>query len=105
MKHKFENDTLYFYFYGDLDNLTIMNLKKITIDLIEKYKAKKVVMDFDEVSFVDSTGIGFLLARYKQVNAYKGELVVSNLSSSNANLFAMSGIFQLMKQERNEVKL
>lgn len=67
MKHQFKDGTLYFYFYGELDNLTVCNLKQICIDLIDQYQPKTVKLDFEEVSFVDSTGIGFVLARYKQL--------------------------------------
>ena len=41
---------------------------------------KTVKLDFEEVSFVDSTGIGFVLARYKQLQKYHGELIICNLS-------------------------
>ena len=67
MKHQYKDGTLYFYFYGDLDNLTVCNLKQICIDLIEEYKPKIVKLDFEEVTFVDSTGIGFVLARFKTI--------------------------------------
>lgn len=105
MKHQFKDGTLYFYFYGELDNLTVCNLKQICIDLIDQYQPKTVKLDFEEVSFVDSTGIGFVLARYKQLQKYHGELIICNLSKVNHRIFAMCGIFQLMKEERNGVKL
>lgn len=105
MKHQYIDGTLYFYFYGDLDNLTVCNLKQICIDLINKYQPKIVKLDFEEVTFVDSTGIGFVLARYKQLRKMNCELVVCNLSKVNQTLFKMSGIFQIIRQERNEVKL
>lgn len=105
MKHQFKDGVLYFYFYGDLDNLTVSNLKQICIDLIDKYQPVKVKLDFEEVTFVDSTGIGFVLARYKQLAKRKAELAVCNLSQANHRLFAMSGIFQIIKEERNGVKL
>lgn len=105
MKHQYIDGILYFYFYGDLDNLTVCNLKDICIDLIEKYCPKMVRLDFEEVTFIDSTGIGFVLARYKQLMKIGGELVICNLSKANMTLFHMSGIFQIMKYERNGVKL
>lgn len=105
MKHQLLDGVLYFYFYGELDNLTVTNLKQICIDLIEEYKPKMVKLDFEEVSFVDSTGIGFVLARYKQLTKLNAELVVCNLSKANEKLFAMSGIFSIIRQERNGVKL
>lgn len=105
MKHQFINGTLYFYFYGDFDNLSVGNLKQICIDLIEKYQPKTVKLDFEGVTFIDSTGIGFVLARYKQLKKIGGELMICNLSRTNMTLFHMSGIFQIMKYERNGVKL
>ena len=105
MKHQYIDGILYFYFYGDLDNLTVCNLKQICIDLIEKYQPKTVKLDFEEVTFVDSTGIGFVLARDKQLQKLHAQLIFCNLSRVNQTLFKMSGIFQIMKHERNEVKL
>lgn len=105
MKHKRIGNTLYFYFYGDLDNLTLINLKQICIDLIDTYHPDVVKIDFEEVTFIDSTGIGFVLARYKQLAKYGAKLVVCNLSKSNQTLFHMSGIFQIIAYERNEVKV
>ena len=105
MKHQYKDGTLYFYFYGDLDNLTVCNLKQICIDLIEEYKPKIVKLDFEEVTFVDSTGIGFVLARFKQLQKMNSNLILCNLSAENSRVFQMSGIFQIMQHERNEVKL
>lgn len=105
MKHQYIEHTLYFYFYGDFDNLSVSNVKQICIGLIDKYQPACVKLDFENVTFVDSTGIGFVLARYKQLAKYKGELIICNLSRTNMTLFHMSGIFQIMKHERNEVKI
>lgn len=105
MKHQFKDGILYFYFYGELDNLSVTNLKQICIDLIEEYQPNMVKLDFEEVSFVDSTGIGFVLARYKQLKKQHATLVVCNLSKTNEKLFQMSGIFQIIRHERNGVKL
>lgn len=105
MKHQFKDGILYFYFFGELDNLSVTNLKQICIDLIEQYQPSIVKLDFEEVTFVDSTGIGFVLARYKQLKRMGSSLVVCNLSSANEKLFQMSGIFQIIRHERNEVKL
>ena len=101
MKHQYIDGILYFYFYGDLDNLTVCNLKQICIDLIEKYQPKTVKLDFEEVTFVDSTGIGFVLARYKQLQKLHAQLILCNLSRVNQTLFKMSGIFQILKQHNN----
>lgn len=105
MKHQMIGNTLYFYFYGDFDNLAVQNLKQICIDLINTHEPAIVKLDFEEVSFIDSTGIGFVLARYKQLSKMGSNLVICNLSRTNQTLFHMSGVFQIIPYERNGVKL
>lgn len=43
------------------------------------------------MTFIDSTGIGFLLARYNQVQSYQGELILKNISPAIRRLFALVG--------------
>ena len=62
MTYTYQDGILYFYFSGDLDHLHVSRMKEQCIQLIEKYQPKQVKMDFQAVSFVDSTGIGFVLA-------------------------------------------
>ena len=105
MTYTYQDGILYFYFSGDLDHLHVSRMKEKCIQLIEKYQPKQVKMDFQAVSFVDSTGIGFVLARYKQLSKFQAKLTLCNLSRANERLFQMSGIFQIIELERNEVNV
>lgn len=105
MKYLIQNNCLYFYFYSDFDYMKIQSIKSEVLSIIEKNKIKKVYFDFDEVSFVDSTGIGFVLARYRELSKSKIEVILCNLSKENKVIFEMSGIFQIMRHQKNEVKL
>ncbi len=105
MKHQMIGNTLYFYFYGDFDNLAVSKIKDTCIALIDHFAPSAVKMDFEEVSFIDSTGIGFVLARYKQLKKMGSELIICNLSRTNQTLFHMSLIFQIIAYERNVVKI
>ncbi len=102
MQTELKNQRLTIFFSGELDNYAITQLKDECIELIERTKPKILCFNFKEVSFVDSTGIGFLLARYKQCQKLGIHMLVANLSKTNRALFAMSGIFQLIGEERNE---
>ncbi len=104
MKVIYLDDTLTFYFYGELDNLAIMQIKDNAVSCINQYRASKVKIDFKDVTFVDSTGIGFILARYNQVRSYGGELIIKNCSISIHRLFALSGLFQIIKLEKDTKK-
>ncbi len=105
MKYQMIGNTLYFYFHGDFDNLCVQHIKQSAVDAIDRYQPSVVKMDFEDVSFIDSTGIGFVLARYKQLHKMGSRLIICNLSRTNQTLFHMSGVFQIIAHERNEVKI
>ncbi len=99
MKSIVKGNTLHFKFSGDMDNFQVARFKQKSIQIIDKHQCEVVKFDFNEVGFVDSTGIGYVLARYNQIQAYGGTLVVKNLSSSVKRIFALSGIFSIIEEE------
>ena len=64
---------------------------------IQKYMPKKVIMDFNKVSFMDSAGIGMILGRYKTTQMHGGTLNISNVSPSIKKVLEMSGILKIIK--------
>ncbi len=99
MRIEKKNDILTFYLNEDVDDYQISLIKEECIRLIDSLHPHKVILDFSEVSFVDSTGIGFVLGRYKQCTASQCELVLRGLKPHHRVIFAMSGLFHLMKEE------
>ena len=57
---------------------------------------RKVIFDFDSVTFMDSAGIGLIIGRYKFTNMLGGKLEVANLTQSVKKIFEMSGILKLI---------
>lgn len=94
-----KNEVLTIYLEEDVDDYQISLIKEECIRLIDSYHPIKVILDFSNVHFVDSTGIGFVLARYKQCSSNQCELVVRGLNQHHRIIFAMSGLFHLIKEE------
>lgn len=57
---------------------------------------KRVVFDFNSVTFMDSAGIGLIIGRYKFANIIGAKLELSNLTKSVKRIFDMSGILKLI---------
>jgi stage II sporulation protein AA (anti-sigma F factor antagonist) len=51
---------------------------------------------------MDSSGLGVILGRYKQIKQLGGEMVICAISPSVQRLFDMSGLFKIMRLESNE---
>ena len=70
MESKFyeEKKLLVFKITDEIDDCSVQKIRRRADYEIERYMPRKVVFDFDSVTFMDSAGIGLLLGRYKIVN-------------------------------------
>ena len=90
----------------DIDECSAQKIRRKADNEIERYMPKRVVFDFDSVTFMDSAGIGLLIGRYKFTNLLGGRLEIANLTQSVQKIFEMSGILKLIPitnlDERNK---
>ena len=102
MKVKESKEILEIYFVGEMDHYQIALWRDECIKAIETSHAPKVIFDFKDVIFIDSTGIGFVLGRYKVLSKEHREIILRNCTSCVHRLFEKSGLFTLMKVEYDE---
>jgi len=98
MESKFyeEDKLLIFKIIDEIDDCAVQKIRRKADYEIEKYLPKRVVFDFDSVTFMDSAGIGMIIGRYKFANMLGAKLEVSNLTQSVKRIFEMSGILRLI---------
>ncbi|MBQ8320590.1 MAG: STAS domain-containing protein [Clostridia bacterium] len=58
--------------------------------------ADKAVFDLGKVSFMDSTGIGFLIGRYKKLRRYGIPSYVSRVNAETDKILSLSGVYSLI---------
>ena len=87
---------LIFKINEDIDECVAQKIRRKLDNEIERYMPRKVVFDFDRVTFMDSSGIGLIIGRYKFTNMLGGKLEVANLTQSVKKIFEMSGILKLI---------
>ena len=68
---------------------------------ITRYMPRKVLFDFNEVSFMDSAGIGMLLGRYKIIKMLGGQLELLNVNKQIEKIFEISGILKIIPLIKN----
>ena len=98
MESKFYEDEkmLVFKITDEIDDCSVQKIRRRADYEIERYMPRKVVFDFDNVTFMDSAGIGLIIGRYKFANMLGGKLEVANLTQSVRKIFEMSGILKLI---------
>lgn len=87
-------------FEEEIDHHTCLKSAIMIDDAIKKFLPKKVVFDFENVSFMDSSGIGMLIGRYRKIIRNNGMAEITNLKPELRRIFEMSGILKIMN-ERN----
>lgn len=95
-------DVLIVRLEGELDHHEAEALRKQWKDMIEKNLVKHVILNLQAVSFMDSSGLGVVLGRYKEVLQLGGEMVVCSISLPVKRLFEMSGLFKIIRLEEDE---
>ena len=85
----------------EIDHHTCERIKS-KIDLaIEFRRAKYLIFDFDGVNFMDSSGIGLIMGRYKLINKNGGQAIMVNLKPTVRKIFQMSGIFKILTEDKD----
>lgn len=88
---------------GELDHHTAEFVKARMEEAIEKGEHSNIVLSMKDLSFMDSSGLGVILGRYKQISQKKGgKMVVCDVHPSVYRLFEMSGMFKILSIQENE---
>ncbi len=82
---------------GEIDHHNAAVLRLEADEAIQITSAPVVCLDFGEVTFMDSSGIGFVLGRYKTAEIYGGSVEVTNLSQRLYMMMKLAGLEKLMK--------
>ncbi len=85
----------------EIDEHTTEKIRRKVDNEITRFLPRKVILDFSDVNFMDSAGIGMLIGRYKMVRMLGGELEVININRQIKKLFEMSGILKIIKVTDN----
>ena len=94
---KKRNDVTVIPLSGELDHHTAAALRKKLDRLISTSHAG-VVLDFSEVTLMDSSGIGLIIGRYKKLQEKGRPLYVKNLNRQIDKVFKISGLYRIIKR-------
>lgn len=102
---KNRNGTLTAYIKGEIDHHTVPEIRdEIDDAFVSVENINILVLDFYDVTFMDSSGVGLVMGRYRLVSGKGKKLKVNNLSKRDYTIMKMSGIEKLAEiKQRNEV--
>lgn len=86
----------------EIDDYSVQKIRRRADYEIERYMPRKVIFDFDRVTFMDSAGIGMIIGRYKEISMLGGSLQLANMSDSVRKIFQMSGVLKIIPETNLE---
>ena len=88
---------------GEIDHHTVPEIRELIDDAVVSVEnAEELVLDFSDVTFMDSSGVGLVMGRYRLLSGMGKKLKVVNLSPRDYKIMKMSGIDKLA--EVSEIK-
>ena len=81
---------------GDIDEYTARALRDDLDKLIEAQGFRTMTLDMEKVTFIDSTGFGLVLGRYKKLRTKRAELLLKNVPPQVDKVFRTSGLYSFV---------
>lgn len=97
MKYEVQENCLTIFLPQDLDHHSAEEIKKEADHLIERNHIRYVIFDFSKTGFMDSSGIGVIMGRYKLVSMFGGEVWAVHTNERIRKILVMSGAAKIMK--------
>ena len=95
-------DVLKFSLKGELDHHMAEVVKDKIEHQIDKTGRIKILFDFKQVTFMDSSGVGMIIGRHKKLQNIGGKIGVVNLNDRVKRIFEMSGLFSIVSSFKDD---
>lgn len=92
VKTEVSEKILYAYISGELDHHTAKDIRAKIDSEIEQNQPMQTILDFSAVTFMDSSGIGLVMGRYKRMQENGGSVVVQNPPASIRKVMQLAGL-------------
>ncbi len=97
MKTELKDDILTVFLEGEIDHHCAKEIRKEIDRGIYECLPKGLVLDFEKVSFMDSSGIGLVIGRFNLMNENGGKIAIANPSNQIKKVMKLSGIDKFSK--------
>ena len=97
-----KKDILILRLKGELDDVSVCDLRMRISNYIDSYKINHLVLNLQDLTFLDSSGIGFIIGRYHQLRKRNGDITISNINSKIERIIYISGIAKICKIRESE---
>ena len=81
--------------YGEIDHHIAPQIRSQIDAKCESCRPSRLILDFGRVSFMDSSGIGLIMGRYRMISLIGGTLEIAHIPPGLKKIFVLSGMEKL----------
>ena len=96
IKSKVCNGTLYVVLCGELDEHSASHTRLTLDDIFAGGDFSQIIIDLSELEFMDSTGIGVLIGRYKKLKQFNIPSYITGASVASEKVIELAGLYRIM---------
>lgn len=97
MNYEVQENCLTILLPKELDHHNAEEIRRSADRLIEQRHIKYVIFDFANTGFMDSSGIGVMMGRYREISLRGGEVWATHANERMKKILTMSGITKIIR--------
>ena len=78
--------------YGEIDHHSAVSLRKDLDELLLRERPRRLVLDLSRIAFMDSSGLGLLMGRYRFMKELGGVTVIESANESVLKILRLAGM-------------
>ncbi len=82
---------------GEVDHHGAAIIRECADRLILDDKVKNIVFDFEDTTFMDSSGLGIIIGRYRKISCFGGKVYAINANERIGRLLKASGMSSIIE--------
>lgn len=102
LEYQMEKNTLIVKLNGELDHHVAKSIRTDLDEAIIRKRAKNLIFDLKALTFMDSSGIGVIIGRYKHISKLGGRVSVINAEGKIDKIFTLSGLYNIVGKYKNK---
>lgn len=87
---------------GELDHHNAAHMRRVIDEAVERNMPSLLVLDFSGITFMDSSGIGLVMGRYRNLQRSGAKLHISGMSPQIKKVMKLAGIQRLATLDNDD---
>lgn len=102
LRYEMVDNTLIVKFDGELDHHVAESIRTDLDEAISQQRVRNLIFDLSGMRFMDSSGIGVIIGRYKHIAKLGGKVSVIHVTDQIDKIFSLAGLYNIVSKHNNK---